>query len=70
MISLVTKGGGVVRTKHLQARMNLAKEAAQEKRIKISYVHTTRMTADGFTKVLEGKYFNFFMKSLLLSAPE
>lgn len=30
-ISLVTKGGGIVRTKHLHVRMNLCKEAVEEK---------------------------------------
>ncbi len=32
-ISLVAKGGDVVRTKHLRVRMNLVKEAVKEKRV-------------------------------------
>jgi hypothetical protein len=43
VISLVTKGGGVVRTKHLRVRMNLCKEAVDEKRVWITYVHTSKM---------------------------
>jgi hypothetical protein len=31
VVSLVTKGDGVPRTNHMRARMNLAKEAIQEK---------------------------------------
>jgi len=65
VISLVTKGGGVVRTKHLRVRMNLCKEALEDKRIKIAYIHTTKMLADGLTKPLEGKAFQDFVKALL-----
>jgi hypothetical protein len=65
VISLVTKGGGIVRTKHLRVRMNLCKEAVEEKRIRIAYIHTTKMLADGLTKPLEGKAFQDFMKALL-----
>ena len=65
VISLVMKGGGIVRTKHLRVRMNLCKEALEEKRIKIAYIHTTKMLADGLTKPLEGKAFQDFVKALL-----
>ncbi len=64
VISLVTKGGGIVRTKH-RVRMNLCKEAVEEKRIRITYIHTTKMLADGLTKPLDGKAFQDFMKALL-----
>ncbi len=57
VISLVIKGGGVIRTKHLHAQMNLCQEAVQEKRIKVDYIHTSKMLADGLMKVFEGKEF-------------
>ncbi len=65
VISLVTKGGGVVRTKHLRVQMNLCREAVQEKRIKVEYIHTSKMLADGLTKVFEGKEFISFRNNLL-----
>jgi hypothetical protein len=65
VISLVTKGGGVVRTKHLRVRMNLGREAVQEKRIKVEYIHTSKILADGLTKVFEGKEFISFRNNLL-----
>ncbi len=57
VISFVTKGRGVVRTKHLQVGMNLAKEAVVENRVCIVYLHTSNMMqiADDLTKPLEGK---------------
>ncbi len=57
VIDLVTKGGGVVRTKHIRARMNVGREAILEERIKVVYCHTSRMIADGLTKALEGSAF-------------
>lgn len=57
VISLVTKGGGVVRTKHLRVRMNLCKEAYDEERIRIGYANTNDMKADGLTKPLQGEQF-------------
>jgi hypothetical protein len=65
VISLVMKGGGIVHTKHLCIRMNLCREAVDEKRIRIAYVHTTKMLADGLTKPLEGSTFKVFMKALM-----
>ena len=65
VILLVTKGGGVVWTKHLRVRMNLCREAVQEKRIKVEYIHTSKMLADGLTKVFEGKEFISFCNNLL-----
>jgi hypothetical protein len=50
VVSLVTKGGGKTRTKHLQARMNLAKEMADKGRATIVHVMALEMKADGFTK--------------------
>lgn len=50
VISLVMKGGGVTRTKHLQARMNLAKEMVDQHQVEIKFVSKQGMMADGFSK--------------------
>ena len=67
VISLVTKGGGIVRTKHLRVRMNLCKEGVEQNKFRITYVPTKRMIADGCTKALEKKEFELFMNCLLNS---
>ncbi len=64
-ISLVMKCGGIVQTKHDRVRMNLCKEAVDDKRSRIAYIHTTKMLADGLTKPLEGNTFKVSMKALL-----
>ena len=72
VISLVTRGGGVVRTKHLRVRMHLCKEGVDQKRYKILYVPPHQMIADGCTKALENKKeFETFMNYLLdgIAAP-
>jgi hypothetical protein len=38
VVTLVTKGGGQTRTKHLRARMNLGKEMVDEKRVIVKYI--------------------------------
>jgi hypothetical protein len=53
VISLVTIGGGITRTKHLRARMNLGKEMVDEGRVKVVYVRAEDMKADGFSKPLD-----------------
>jgi hypothetical protein len=51
-----------VQTKYLRARMNLCKEeAGQERWIKM---YTSKMLANGHTKLLEGKEFITFVNSL------
>jgi hypothetical protein len=50
VITLVTKGGGITRTKHLRVRMNLGKEMVDENRIRVEYVKAAGMIADGFSK--------------------
>jgi len=62
VISLVTRGGGVTRTKHMRARVNLGKECFDEKRALIQYCHTKMMRADGASKVLEGSPFTQFAR--------
>jgi hypothetical protein len=65
VISMVTSGGGITRTKHMRARMFLLLEAVQELRVKIKYVPAALMIADGLTKSLDGKAFDFFAKTVL-----
>ena len=65
VISLVTKGGGIVRTKHLCVRMNLCKEGVDQNKFQIVYVPTKRMIADGCTEAFEKKDFQVFMDCLL-----
>ena len=55
VISLVTRGGGVTRTKHLRARMNIVKESLELRRSLVLWLHTKKMPADGASNVLEGK---------------
>jgi hypothetical protein len=50
VVSLVTIGGGKLRTKHLRARMHLAKEMVDEGRLKVLYKEAEGMVADGFSK--------------------
>ncbi len=50
VISLVTKGGGVTRTKHLWARMHLGKEFIDEGRGTVEYKRAEEMVADGYSK--------------------
>lgn len=49
----------------MHTHMNLVSEAVTEKRIKIEYVHTSKMKADGFTKVLDGSSFDTFPSMIL-----
>ncbi len=65
VISLVTKGGGVIRTKHLRVRMNLVKEVVEEKRVQVEHIRTKKMVADGSTKPLEGVEFTFFQWAIM-----
>jgi hypothetical protein len=65
VISLVTIGGGVMRTKHLRTRMYLVMEALKEGKISVKYIHTSEMFADGLTKVLDGADFDSFANRAL-----
>ncbi len=64
VILLETKYGRVVQTKHHRVQMNLCREAVQEKRIKVEYINTSKMLADGLTKVFERKEFISFCNNL------
>jgi hypothetical protein len=50
VVSLVTKGGGQMPTKHLRVRMNLGKEMVDKKRVIVKYIRGEDMGADGFSK--------------------
>jgi hypothetical protein len=66
VVSLVTLGGGVTRTKHLRNRMHLAKEAVDLKRLIIKHCRAELMIADGLTKPLEGIDFQQFVQNLMI----
>jgi len=57
LITMVTEGGGVTRSKTMRTRMNLVLEAVKEERIEIRYVNTKGMEADGLSKSLGGASF-------------
>jgi hypothetical protein len=65
VILLVTVGGGIMRTNHMRIRMYLVMEALKEGKIKVEYVHTSEMFADGLTKVLDGADFDSFANRAL-----
>jgi hypothetical protein len=65
MISLVVKGGGKPRTKHMRARQNLVKEMIEKKQVEIVFVRTEQMLADVLTKPLGGMKFHGFAWQLL-----
>ncbi len=48
VVTLVTKDGGVTRTKHLGARMNLGKEMVDQNRVHVVYIKVAEMKADGW----------------------
>jgi hypothetical protein len=52
VVSLVTFGGGVTRTKHLCARMHLGKEMVDEGRIRVIYNKGEDMLVDGIRSQL------------------
>jgi hypothetical protein len=65
VVSLVMKGGGKTRTKHLRARMNLAKEMVDEGRVEVIHGKAPDMKADGLMKPYdEGKH-KPFAKAIL-----
>jgi hypothetical protein len=58
VLSLITQGGGATRTKHLQARVHLAKESIDEARVTVVHCKAETMYADGASKSLEGEQFH------------
>jgi predicted small secreted protein len=65
VITMVTEGGGVTRTKTMRTRMNLVLEAVKEDRIEVRYVNTKGMEADGLSKSLGGGSFLEFRGKVL-----
>jgi hypothetical protein len=62
---MILTGGGIVRTKHMRSRKYLVMESLPEQRVTIKYIHTSEMLADGLTKPIEGKDFDYFVNKLL-----
>ncbi len=62
VITLVTQGGGVTRTKHLRVRMHLAKESLEKKQFLIKHTKAEGMYADGASKPLEGEEFSKYRR--------
>jgi hypothetical protein len=58
VLTLITQGGGATRTKHMRARVYLAKESIDENRIEVKHCEAERMYADGASKSLEGALFS------------
>jgi hypothetical protein len=67
VVSLVTKGGGQTRTKHLRARMNLGKEMVDEKRAEVKHICAEGMEADGFSKPYDPVDHKKFVMKLVMS---
>ncbi len=68
IITLVTTGGGVVRTRHLRARINLGHEAIQKHKVTVQHCPAKKMRADGLSKPLEGNKFKLFFAFMLSMA--
>jgi hypothetical protein len=50
VLTLITQGGGVTRTKHMRARIYLAKESIDEKRVLVTHCKAENMHTDGASK--------------------
>ena len=64
-ISLVTRGGGKYRSKHLRVRQCRIKEKIDNGELVIEHRGTANMYADVLTKPLQGNLFFFMIKNLL-----
>jgi len=51
-----------MRTTHMQYRIFLVLEAVKAERVRIHYIHASGMLADGLTKPIKGKDFDYFVK--------
>ena len=67
-ISLVTRGGGKPRNKHLRVRQELIKERISKKEIEIRHTSTCKMLADVLTKPMQGEQFKWMTKRLMGNA--
>ena len=68
-ISLVTKGGGKPRTKHLRVRQHLVKDKVSGKEISIVHTPTTKMLADAMTKPTQGEQFRWMTGRIMGDNP-
>jgi hypothetical protein len=64
-IQLVTKAGGIYRTKYYLVRMARIKELVDNGEIEIVYLETKRMLADILTKPLQGSLFQFLLSVII-----
>ena len=62
-ITLVTKGGGKYRTKHLKARQAQVKELIDHKLMVVNFLSTRDMLADPLSKPLQGELFRYLTSS-------
>ena len=69
-ISLVTKGGGKPRTKHLRVRQHLIRDKVSGKEISILHTPTTRMLADTMTKPVQGEQFRWMVGRIMGDNPK
>lgn len=65
VVALITKGGGITRTKHLRVRMNLGKEMVDQHRVKIVHVNAPMMKADGISRPYDPADHKSFAKMIL-----
>lgn len=65
IISMVTTGGGITRAKHMRTRMFLVLESIKDKRETIHYIHTSGMIANGLTKPIDGKDFDYYVNKVM-----
>jgi hypothetical protein len=62
---MITKGGGITRTKHLRARMHLGKEAFDNGNIIVQFKGTKEMKADLLSKLFDPGEHRHFAKFVL-----
>jgi hypothetical protein len=68
-ITLVSKGGGKYRNKHLRAKQGWVHDKVSKGEIEIKHIGTANMLADAFTKPLQGEHFKSFVARILGWAP-
>ena len=63
-ISLVTRGGGKPRTKHMRVRQNVVLELVRNNELVVQYESTKNMLADILTKPLQGQIMTDFVMKI------
>jgi hypothetical protein len=69
-IQLVTKDGGIFRTKYFNVRRARVRELIDKGIISVTYLETRRMLADLLTKPLQGALFRFLLCCIIGSSME